>query len=330
MSKKKGGKTAYERWTQRTTETLEELIAQGVGHPLASAIKPGVPVRPYNGLTGRWYEGGNLLWLHFASLVESFAEHRWLTYRQARKVDAQVRKGERGTMILIWKPLPPRDESNDDTDDTDERERRGYFGSATVFNASQIDGLPSVELDAPDLSAAEQAADAFIKATGVDLRVSEVTGRGELGSYDYRSDYVTVRPRDHFISNAEYYSVVFHELAHWSGAKQRLDRSLSGDRETLAYAQEELIAELTAFTLSTTFGLGFEPPRSAEYIDYYYNKPGFHGKPADDPATWQQAAAASSKVCRFLCELADPDGRLLPRQAAPPLPTVEEADDGYA
>lgn len=317
MKKKKGGSTAYERWTEKTTATLEELIESGQALPLTSAIKPGMPARPYNGLTGRWYEGGNLFWLHLAALVETFAEHRWLTYRQAQKVGAQVRKGERGTMILIWKPLPPRDKSHEDTD---KPERRGYFGSATVFNASQIDGLPDVSLEAPDLSVAEAAADAFIQATGVDLRISEVTAGGALGSYAYGFDYVTVRPREHFTNNAQYYRVLFHELAHWSGHQTRLGRPMTGDHDSLAYAREELVAELTAFTLSTTFGLGFEPPRSARYLEHY-------SALAGDAKAWQQAAAASSAACRFLCELADPEGKLLPRQAAPPLPIVEaEAD----
>lgn len=42
-----------------------------------------------------------------------------------------------------------------------------------------------------------------------------------------------------------------------------------------------------------------------------------------------EVAGASSKACRFRCELADPEGKLLPRTAALPLPAMDadaEAD----
>ena len=313
-TKTAGGRkpSAYDRWTARTAQAIEQLLA-GDQLPLASPIKPGVPGRPYNGATGRWYAGGNLFALHIFALIEGHAEHRWLTYRQAASVGAQVRKGERGTPIVVWRPARRKP----DFDTEEEEERRGYFGGATVFNASQIDGLPDPDLgfEAADLSAAHSAADAFIRATGADLRISEVARGGELGSYDFGSDYLTLRPREHFVNNAEYYSVVFHELAHWTGHQARLGRPLTGDRHCTAYAREELIAEMTAYTLATTFGLGFEPPRKARYLDHY-------SLLAGDPKAYTQVAGASSQVCRFLCELADPDGQLLPRTASPPLPTV--------
>ena len=56
---------------------------------------------------------------------------------------------------------------------------------------------------------------------------------------------------DAFVSAEAYYSVLAHELTHWTGAKIRLDRDLSGRFGSDAYAMEELIAELgAAFTVS--------------------------------------------------------------------------------
>ena len=71
--------SAYERWTERTANNIEQLLAQGRQHPLTSPSKPGVPARPYN--------GANLFALHIAGLVE-YTSYRWLTYKQAQAVGA--------------------------------------------------------------------------------------------------------------------------------------------------------------------------------------------------------------------------------------------------
>ncbi len=36
-------------------------------------------------------------------MVNQIDDNRWLTYKQALGIDAQVRKGEKGTTIQYWK-----------------------------------------------------------------------------------------------------------------------------------------------------------------------------------------------------------------------------------
>jgi antirestriction protein ArdC len=64
---------------------------------------------------------------------------------------------------------------------------------------------------------------------------------------------------DHF------YNVAFHELAHWTGHKSRLDRDLKNRFGSRSYAAEELIAELSAAFLCAEFGFDGDL-RSAGYI----------------------------------------------------------------
>jgi antirestriction protein ArdC len=60
-----------------------------------------------------------------------------------------------------------------------------------------------------------------------------------------------------FKDESKYYSILLHELVHWSGHKERLDReslnSPNSDREMYSY--EELIAELGSVILNTEFNL---------------------------------------------------------------------------
>src|SRR5450830_66046 len=54
---------------------------------------------PLNPVTGKRYRGINVLRL----MSEGREDQRWMTYKQAEAMDAQVRKGERGTQIQYWK-----------------------------------------------------------------------------------------------------------------------------------------------------------------------------------------------------------------------------------
>ena len=54
---------------------------------------------PFNPVTGKRYRGINALYL----MLNQSDDNRWLTYKQAQSIDAQVRKGEKGTTIQYWK-----------------------------------------------------------------------------------------------------------------------------------------------------------------------------------------------------------------------------------
>ena len=71
--------------------------------------------------------GGNLTALHIFALIAEYAEHRWLTYRQAQAVGAQDRKGERGIPIVAWCPFRRVADREDE-----EEERWSDFGGTTV------------------------------------------------------------------------------------------------------------------------------------------------------------------------------------------------------
>ena len=74
------------------------------------------------------------------------------------------------------------------------------------------------------------------------------------------SDKKTFKDTPDNSATGNYYSVLFHELIHWSGAKERLNRFEKNkkrfkDNAQLEYAHEELIAEIGAVLLSQRFNL---------------------------------------------------------------------------
>ena len=70
-----------------------------------------------------------------------FSAPLWLTYKQAQELGAQVRKGEKGSLVVYANTIS-RTETDEATGEDMEREipfMKGY----TVFNADQVDGLPA-------------------------------------------------------------------------------------------------------------------------------------------------------------------------------------------
>ena len=70
-----------------------------------------------------------------------------------------------------------------------------------------------------------------------------------------------------FTDPGAYYATLSHEHIHWTGAKSRCDRDLSGRFGNDAYAAEELVAELGAAFTCAMLQLNSEPrPDHAEYV----------------------------------------------------------------
>jgi antirestriction protein ArdC len=124
-------------------------------------------------------------------------------------------------------------------------------------DVEQIDGLsnPLPFESHPEfepIEAAERIADAYLSSGP---RLSHGGGRA---FYHPASDGVTMPLRSSFQSAHGYYSTLFHELAHSTGHKTRLDRK--GITESMGfgskgYADEELLAEFAASFLCGESGI---------------------------------------------------------------------------
>lgn len=74
--------------------------------------------------------------------------------------------------------------------------------------------------------------------------------------------------RARFVDEVHLYSTLLYEVSHWSGAKHRLDRDLSGRFGSESYALEELVAELSASFVCADFGVAHDPrDNTATYLE---------------------------------------------------------------
>ena len=92
----------------------------------------------------------------------------------------------------------------------------------------------------------------YLSREGVKMTHTE----GDRAFYRPATDEVMLSIRKQFISTAEYYSTVFHELTHSTGHPSRLNRltrpSFFGTED---YSKEELVAEIGASALVNYVGL---------------------------------------------------------------------------
>jgi antirestriction protein ArdC len=215
---------------------------------------------PRNVSTSRSYRGLNIISLWMIAEAKQYASGTWATYQQWSEKGAQVRKGEKAASVFFWKNLS---ESTEGEGSEDEGGRARFVARAySVFNADQVEGYAPEPT--PVLSEAERIAEveAFFSKIPAELSFG-----GNRACYIPAADRVEMVNFENFINPAAYYSVLAHELTHWSGAKSRLDRDLSGRFGSESYAVEELVAELGAAFTAGRLGLPSDPRKDhAPYI----------------------------------------------------------------
>jgi antirestriction protein ArdC len=247
----------------RVTDQIINAIEQGVGNWRMPWHTSGrFAFSPINLTSKKPYRGINTVCLWAAAQARGYESGEWGTYQQWQERGAQVRKGEKATLVVFWKFANNSGESQSDNDTPASSSRLLFTRGYSVFNASQVDGYtPKVDAERPMLERIQQA-DAFFKAIGSDLRHG-----GNQAFYSPSGDYVQLPPFQAFRENVSYNSVLAHEHTHWTANAARCNRELGKRFGDNAYAAEELIAELGAAFTCAHLGLSTEPREDhAQYI----------------------------------------------------------------
>ena len=282
-------------YAKTVAEGLIEQLREGTA-PWQKPWKPGEQFLPYNPTTGKDYRGGNVIWL----MAQGHSDPRWLTYRQADQEGAQVRKGEHGTQIQYWitrgtEPVtdaqgkPARDADGKPVTRTVEYERP-RVKTFTVFNAEQIDGLPPMPTRTVEEWQRHERAEAIMSGSGANIEHQA----GNKAYYQPSADKIVLPERGQFPTADGYYATGIHELGHWTGAPDRLNRDLAHPFGSEGYAREELRAEIASLMLGTEIGLGHDPQRHAAYVG------GWIKALENDPQEIFRAARDAEKITAML------------------------------
>jgi len=249
---------------------------------------------PVNARTGRTYEGMNVLSCWAAKEKHSFGSWQFATYNQWNELEAQVRRGEKGTPIVFWSR----------TDDDGDKEGHWYARSYTVFNRDQVANPPPIEIPEP---LAEDARVSSIEVFFEPVRAAvEIEERdGDLAFYDRDHDRIILPIFARFKDADGYYSTLLHELTHWTGHPDREARTFGERFGDDAYALEELTAELGAVFLAADLGLEPEARDDhAQYIGHWFRLL------KEQPAAFAHAVGQARRAARRIHAIAEGDGHV--------------------
>jgi antirestriction protein ArdC len=179
-----------------------------------------------------------------------------------------VRRGEKGTHVEFWQfPDRAAKPDGDSKEDPGKAERESFvYRAYTVFNAKQIEGIPAHTLRVRPEWEVLESAESILRHAGARL----IHDQNDRAFYNRLSDSIHLPPRAAFESQGLFYGTVLHELCHWSGTPERLNRTTLvesyrfGD---LNYAKEELRAELASVFLMAERGIPHDPGHHAAYLN---------------------------------------------------------------
>lgn len=255
--------------------------------------RPSGNFRPTNAATRRPYNGVNIIALWAAAQNRGYDSGTWATYKQWNALGAQVRRGEKSSVVVFYRELEARD------DNADDEATRAVARASFVFAAEQVENFKQEASAAPSPANAverDKKLEDFVFATGAQIKHG-----GTRAFFRPSTDEIVLPPADAFVGTTtstpteSFYATVLHELAHWSGAEHRLARTFGkrfGDRE---YAVEELTAELTAAFLCADLSVANTPRVDhAQYLSSWLDI-----MKADSRAIFA-AASAASRAAEFL------------------------------
>lgn len=224
---------------------------------------------------GRRYNGMNQLFLALQQEKMGYQLPVWMTFQRAKELGVSINKGE--TSMTVWlgsrlifdkdgKKVPAK--TFDAMSDAEKKECtvKPFAKAYAVFNIQQTN-YP--ELHPEEYSAMKEKV--MVRTTLDDsnmLKVKELDDmienqtwvcpinpvQQDQAYYTISKDSITIPLKGQFIDGESFYKTLLHEMAHSTGAENRLNRLQPVSFGSTEYAREELVAEMTAAIVANSMG----------------------------------------------------------------------------
>jgi len=222
--------------------------------------------------TGHIYRGSNQLMCMISQAVHGYESPYWVTAGYCIKNEVSF-KGCKSTPIIYY-GQKEKEEGNPDT----------LYKFSKVTNLFHVE---QVDIEPPTLPKRDTAVSSDLPAA---LQVQVADGSP---SYSPALDQIKMPIAEYFNTDEAYLSTLWHECAHSTGHKKRLDRDLTHGFGSEGYAKEELIAELAAIFICAEHGIDYDLQGHANYLASWSKAI------KDSDSYFLQAATAAQKVCDY-------------------------------
>lgn len=283
----------YNDFVKQTAETIIELIKHNKA-PWQKGWSSVANGMPCSASTGVAYSGINLLLLMIAASKNNYKDNRWITYNAARAAGGYIKKGQSGVKCVhvsyIDKVI------GKDQDGNNLIERKVIPSVFVVFNIEQTE---NVDINKIKNVTPHKWDDVSIVDNILKNSKANIIHSGQRPHYNINTDTIVIPEKTSFFTSGEYYCTALHELAHWTGAKSRLNRidknNKFGDQ---GYAREELIAEICSMMVANDVNLKYNNDNSISYINSWI------ALLTDHPKEIFNACSAANKAKQYIINFA--------------------------
>lgn len=234
--------------------------------------------------SGKNYRGINRLVLALKAYEKGYSDPRWITFNGLKDYKrAYIKKGEHGTQVEYWAAV----KRNPIYDEMTKKMKRFFTISemnqylknhpeeknndfhifpkyAMVFNAEQCTGLPEY---VPQVTNSEVTQSDLVTKISESMGVKIINHKeSDECYYSPLEDVIHLPEQTAFRDDYAYNATALHELAHSTGATNRLDRNLQNYFGSSDYAFEELVAEMTSAMVAASL------PTQEESLNQYLEK----------------------------------------------------------
>lgn len=248
---------------------------------------------PTNLISKKAYKGSNVWLLNAMQEIRGYKSRYWVSFKQAKDLGGNVKKGEKSTMIIYWQFSQfSKTKENGEV----ETKQIPLIKFSNIFNVDQCEGFEEkIPADVKnEIGTVDELEEIFANwKTKPVIHVG-----GDRAFYRPSTDSMAMPEKETFKDTASYYSVLGHEYIHSTGAKHRLNRegvtnlNFFGSHD---YAKEELVAEMGASFFMGIAGLDRETHRNnAAYIQSWIKKL------QNDPKMIVQAGSEAQKAVEYI------------------------------
>jgi antirestriction protein ArdC len=294
----------------KVTGDLTKLMRQGVA-PWQRGFVPSVGGLGAQKIANlqQTYSGLNSMVLTMQAASAGYEHNVWGTYSAFKKKGYRVNQKSHAR-IICWFEKPLKDEDGEIVTDDDGQPVKYLAAKAVaVFNIAQTaegaDFKPKANRKpvAPLVQSIDDAGElalAVLEGSKVETKWQPTPSPCYVPSLDE----IRMPPVASWLSAERMAKTLFHELAHATGAKHRLDRPGITDFSGFGshgYALEELVAELTAASLCRLGGID-TPETDANSAAYLKS---WAQKLDDNPSLWLSVAKQAEAAANWLVDAAE-------------------------
>jgi antirestriction protein ArdC len=266
-------------------------VIDKINADILQALEQGVvpwrsPYKLQQSSKGHTYRGINKMILNLTCIVKDYDSPVWWTFNAARFRGAKVRKGSKATRIVYHGQGKSKQ-----LDDDGKEKWFPVFKTFNVFNENQLD-LPDTweHEEAVASGAADEVIKDYLTRESIGL-----THAPKAAWYDVSKDTINIPAHGALRDPEAYYSALFHEMGHSTGAESRLNReTLKSMGDQHLYSQEELVAEMCSAYLCGHTDTSLNIEQSAAYIDHWKKIL------TEDPACLHKACDQAEKAYQYV------------------------------